>query len=138
MVEAADTMSALDMLETRLFTIHELCVHEAFLNAVALDDLLWELWSVLGGNQDRKRDLRHRAAVLKEVEHYRSTALAYVAATAQAVTGIEAQLSELRDRLVERAVDSQELPVEVQLASLERIVSRLQEKGIPRSPAIDP
>ncbi|KAI1783094.1 hypothetical protein LXA43DRAFT_904310 [Ganoderma leucocontextum] len=127
MLDATTAMANLDMLEIRLLTIHDLCVQESLTTAITLDDLLWELWTLIGGNHSKLRDLRHRMAVLREIQQYRAVAVAYVAATTQTVLLVDAQLSELRDRLTEAVVDPEEIPVEVHLASIERSLLRLQE-----------
>ncbi|KAI1786035.1 hypothetical protein LXA43DRAFT_898709 [Ganoderma leucocontextum] len=128
MVEATTTMSSLDLLEDRLSVIYQLYIHESFETTLALDSLLWDLWTILGGNQEKLRDLQTRAVVLKDVERYRAVAVAYVAATSQTLLAVDTELSELRDRLTGYVVDSQDIPVEVHLASIERSISRLHEK----------
>lgn len=133
-VEATTTMATLDRLEDHLSTIHQLNLHEAFATNAAMDNLLWELWTILGGNQDKLRDLRTRAQVLKDVERYRAVAVAYVAAASYTLQGIEAELQALRDRLTEYVAEPQEIPVEVHLASIELSLRRLREEKL-QSPA---
>ena len=128
MLDATAAMANLDVLEMRLLTIHDLCIQESLTTTIALDDLLWELWTILGGNHSKLRDLRQRMAVLKEIQQYRAVAVAYVAATTQTVFLVDAQLSELRDRLLEAVLDADEIPVEVHLASIECSLLRLQEE----------
>ena len=125
-VEATSTTIALDRLEDRLLDIHSLCVTERLLTEVELQDLLWTIWTILGGNKDKLRDLRRRGAVLREVEQYRAVALAYVSAAAQILQGLEAELSEMRDRLSGIASSPHDIPVEVHLASIERSVRRFE------------
>ncbi|KAI0715884.1 hypothetical protein C8T65DRAFT_572691 [Cerioporus squamosus] len=125
-VEATTTMVTLDRLEDRLFEIRSLCLPEELLTEVELHDLLWTIWTILGANKEKLRDLRHRGAVLREVEQYRAVALAYVVAAAQVLQGLEAELSELRVRLHGFAADSEDIPVEVHLASIERSIHRLE------------
>nr|VWP01846.1 Adenylyl cyclase [Ganoderma boninense] len=130
MLDATAVMSNLDMLEMRLLTIHDLCIQESLTTAIELDDMLWELWTILGGNHSKLRDLRHRMTVLKEIQQYRAVAVAYVAATTQTVLLVDAQLSELRDRLVDATVDAEDIPVEVHLASIERSLLRVREERL--------
>ena len=68
--------------------------------------------------------------VLKNVQQYRSVAVAYVAGTTQALTKIDAELSDLRDRLSASSLEAVEIPLEVQLASIESSVRRLQEGSL--------
>ncbi|KAI0710513.1 hypothetical protein C8Q76DRAFT_596142, partial [Earliella scabrosa] len=123
--EASTTMSALDRLADQLASIHALCVHEAVLNAIALDDLLWELWTMLGGNQAKLRDLRSRQDVLKEVEHHRAVAVAYVSAATQTLLAVDGELSDLRRRLSSYSADATEIPVHVHISSIQRSLERL-------------
>ncbi len=125
-VNATTAMMALEALEDRLTAVHELCVQEAFTTVVSLDDLLWELWTMLGGNKSQVRELQRREAVLKQVQRHRAVAVAYVSAATQTLVKVDAGLSELRDRLRGYSVDAEHIPLEVHIASLEQSLSRLQ------------
>ena len=127
LLDATATSASLDRLHERLTTVHTLCLQETFENALALDDLLWQLWTILGGNRLKIRDLKRRESVLKQVEQYRSIAAAYVAGAMRTMTAIDAELSMLRERLVSSALEANPLPIEVQLASIDRILHRLME-----------
>ena len=122
--------ASLDLLEERLSTIHELCVQEAFDTALAEDDLLWQLWTLLGGNKRQLRELAHRVSVLQSVQQYRALASAYVAVTVQALTVVEADLTELREQLSFQAVSSDNIPVEVHVRGLEGSLNRLKESSV--------
>lgn len=128
-VQATNTMAALDELEARLHAIHGLCVHEELATTVALEDLLWELWTVLGGNKSQVRDLRQRERVLREVERYRAVAMGYVSATTQTLQAVEGALSELRDRLSNYGTGSQLIPLEAHIAGIEHSIARLRNRG---------
>ncbi|CDO75081.1 hypothetical protein BN946_scf185010.g6 [Trametes cinnabarina] len=125
LLTATKAAGCLDGLEESLALIHELCAREALLQHVAVDELLWSLWTLLGGNRGKLRELKYRAEVLMEVRRYRSMAVAYVAATSQALQVADAELSELRDRLSDGSNSGADIPIEVHLASVERIVGRL-------------
>ncbi|RDX40499.1 hypothetical protein OH76DRAFT_1490235 [Lentinus brumalis] len=125
-VEAATTMIALEGLEGRLLTVHELCVQESLTTAASLEDLLWELWTLLGGNRVQVRDLRRREDVLREVERERAIAVAYVSAAMQTLTKVDAGLLELRDQLAGLSVGAGAIPLEVHIASIEQSLHRLQ------------
>ncbi|KAI9057525.1 hypothetical protein FKP32DRAFT_1583591 [Trametes sanguinea] len=126
LVVATEAAVHLEHLEEALSIIHELCAREALLQDVTRDELLWSLWTLLGGNRSRLRDLKYRASTLQEVRRFRSMAVAYVAATTQALRAADAELTELRDRLSDASVAVDDIPVEVQLASLERTLIRLR------------
>ncbi|KAI0762927.1 hypothetical protein C8Q74DRAFT_1371896 [Fomes fomentarius] len=131
-LDATTTSSSLDRLEERLATAHALTVQEAFDNALALDDLLWELWTRLGGNRHKLRDLRNRETTLKQVQQCRNVAVAYVATAMHTLTVLEVEVSELRDRLSTSAMEAIAVPFEVQLASIEASVYRMKEESLTR------
>lgn len=130
LLSATVAATSLDRLEEHLSIAHELCIQEAIATAFAKDDLLWRLWSVLGGNRSQRRDLENRASVLKEVQRYRAVAVAYVAAAMHTLTAVDAELTELRERLIASEVSVQELPVEVHVASIQGGLYRLQKEKI--------
>lgn len=126
-VDASAAASSLDRLEERLSTAHSLCLKEEYATALALDDVLWELWTRLGGNRSKVRDLKNQARVLKDVRQYRMVAVAYVAGTMQTLSAVDAELSELRDRLSAPSLEGSHVPIEVQLVSIESSVRRMKE-----------
>ena len=54
LVHATATSVTLDRLEERLQSMHALCTQEAITTAFALEDLLWQLWTQLGGNRKQQ------------------------------------------------------------------------------------
>lgn len=130
-VEAMDTLASLDRLEDHLYSVHSLWVPEAVATDVELRDLLWEIWTILGGNQERLRDLRQRTTVLREVEQYRTVALAYVTGAAQTLGGLEAELFELKNTLNRIIIEDHDIPLEVHLASIERSIHRMESVTAP-------
>ncbi|EIW54256.1 uncharacterized protein TRAVEDRAFT_132785 [Trametes versicolor FP-101664 SS1] len=129
LVAASTSALDLDRLEETLTIIHELCAREAILQHIVADDLLWNLWTLVGLNRAKLRDLKRRGLVLKEVKRFRNLAVGYVAATTQALQVADAELLELRDRLADASVGMEDIPVEVQLASIERMLWRLKVEG---------
>ena len=129
-VEASSVSANLDLLEERLLTIHTLCVHEAFDTSLARDELLWQLWTVLGGNRRQLRDLTHRASILQSVQQYRTLASAYITATVHALTVVDADLTEFREQLCMHTVGTNSLPVEVHIKSLEGSLNRLKSSSV--------
>ncbi len=130
LIQAAVTSGSLDRLEERLLAIHALCMRESFAMAVALDDLLWQLWTILGGNRSQLRDLRHRMSVLRSVQQYRAVATVYVAATMETLTSAGTDLSELRERLASSSFAVKHTPLAVQIAGIQHSVYRLKEERL--------
>ncbi|KAI0708455.1 hypothetical protein C8Q76DRAFT_627213 [Earliella scabrosa] len=126
-LDVARTSDALDALEERLSVIHRLCVRESFITTAARERLLWDLWAMFGGTYgDQLRDMQNRADVLTSIVNYRNLAVAYIAVTTQRLLAVDADLTELRGRVVESIMGSQEVPLEVQLASIDRTLGRLK------------
>ena len=131
LVAATQASSNLDNLEETLAIIHELCAREASLQEVATDELLWSLWTILGGNRRELRQLKYRAEALQDVRRFRSMAVAYVGATSQALYAADAELAELRDRLIDASVGKEDIPIDVHLASIDRTLARFNAERVP-------
>ena len=132
LVHTATPSVTLDRLEERLLSMHALCTGEAITTALELEDLLWQLWTQLGGNRKQRHDLQNRASVLKSVQQYRSLAMAFVGATAQTLTAVDAELVELRERLSTSALLPEATPIEVQVASIQLSIMRIMEERMQR------
>ena len=133
---AEAAMADLDSLEERLFTIHALCSDEALSTQLTLDSLLWDIWTIIGSNKAQVQDLRHRMIVLRDVQQYRCLALAHVVATMHILTGLDADLLELREALA--AGTNAELPIEVHVRSIDSTLRRLtSERALPVPNRID-
>ncbi|PIL26968.1 hypothetical protein GSI_10106 [Ganoderma sinense ZZ0214-1] len=129
LVEAAKTVTALDNLEDRLVRIHALSIDDHILTVAAIDNVLSELWTKLGGNGRWLRDLERRARVLKDLDEYRRRAVSHVAVTVQTLVGIEEELNQLTRKLHRDDGDSSAgLPIEVHIASIDGGVKRLREE----------
>ncbi|KAI0364225.1 hypothetical protein BV20DRAFT_920104, partial [Pilatotrama ljubarskyi] len=126
LMNVAATAQGLDRLDEHLSNASALCVQEAVVTTSAQDDLLWQLWTVLGGNRGQLRDLAHRSFLLKEVQQYRAVAVAYVAAAMQTLTGVDSDMTELRERLVASSIHEDGIPVEVHIQSIQRGLLRLK------------
>ncbi|KAH9895964.1 hypothetical protein C8Q73DRAFT_643345 [Cubamyces lactineus] len=127
-IVASETASSLDRLEEHLLNVHELCLHEAMATSFAREDLLWQLWTVLGGNRDQIRDLSRRSAILKKVQEYRAVAIAYISAAMHTLVVVDADLNELRERITASGVNG--VPVEVQIESISRGIMRIQKEKL--------
>ncbi|KAI9068784.1 hypothetical protein FKP32DRAFT_1671935 [Trametes sanguinea] len=127
MASATDLLTALAALDGRLTIIHEICIKDSLQTSAEYDDVLWELWSILGLNKDTIRGLRYKKTVLQDLTQYRSAAALYVSVTTHVLTAMEADLGDLRDRASLSRSGWNDIPMEVHLESIERIVTRLQQ-----------
>lgn len=132
LVAARKTATALDALEGRLVAVHTLCLEESVVTRTALDDILSELWTRLGGNRAKVQRLEERRIVLQRVDQYRRSAVGHIAATMHTLTAVEEELSELRDKLSASEIAGTHVPVEVQIASIARSVERLRARRRPQ------
>ncbi len=122
--------ATLDSLEMTLSHIHGLCIRESLATTTAHDDLLWNIWAMLEGSYQRQLcDIQYWTATVKDIDHYRTLAAGYVAASMQTLVTIDVELSELRHRMEQGPLFGQEqIPMEVQLASIEVTLRRLKEE----------
>lgn len=85
--------TALDELEEKLGTIHDILARENVAVSAANDELLAELWTWLGGNRGRVARFANNLQLLKELGGYREAALARVVAALQVCLLSRSQLS---------------------------------------------
>ena len=129
LVEAAKTVTALDILENHLGRIHAVSIDDHTLTVAAIENVLSELWTKLGCNGQRLRDLERRVRVLKNLDEYRRRAVSHVAVTVQTLVGIEEELNQLTRKLRhDEANEDFSLPLEVHIASIDGSVRRLREE----------
>ena len=128
--EAAKTMTTLGILEEHLSRIQSLCVEESQSTGTAHTKILSELWTKLGGNQDKLLGLERRISVLQNVDGYRRLAIAHVAATMQTLMAVEEELSQLVQRLNTPGIAGNDIPIEVHVASIHLGVQRLKEEKL--------
>ncbi len=127
MFEAAHVNARLDALEEKLSLIRSLSEHEMTVTTTALGEVLSELWTFVGGNRARLSVIGRQVDILRNVDWYRGLSVAHVVATTETLVTVEAQLSELRDKLATPDLAGNVIPIEVHIASIERTARRLQE-----------
>ncbi|KAI0712372.1 hypothetical protein C8Q76DRAFT_769000 [Earliella scabrosa] len=130
MLDATTVASKLDALEEKLVIIRAICQQEMTLAEGALGDVLSELWSALGGNKTKLQRLAQQVDILRNVDWYRSISVAHIVATTESLLVIEAELSELRDKLSAPELTGDAIPIEVHIASIERGARRIQEEKL--------
>jgi hypothetical protein len=87
-------------LEERLTDLHIVSHREKKDLMVAQEDVLAELWTLLGGNRKELRKIAASLDLLKNVDRYRKDALAHIMATLQTLYMLDADMEELRLRVV--------------------------------------
>jgi hypothetical protein len=98
--KAEVSMLHLVHLEERLADLHIVSHREKKDLMVAQEDVLAELWTLLGGNRKELRKIAANLDLLKNVDRYRKDALAHIMATLQTLYMLDADMEELRLRVV--------------------------------------
>ncbi len=130
MLEANVVLARLDALEEKLYNIRTICEQELVVTKAALDELLSQLWTFFGRNKTQLHDLSHQAEILANVEWYRAISVSHVVATTETLSTVEAELSELRDKLSAPELVGDAIPLEVHVASIERSARRINEERL--------
>ncbi|KAH8093759.1 hypothetical protein BXZ70DRAFT_1010355 [Cristinia sonorae] len=129
-LEAEVSIVNLDRLETRLITLHEIITRENATIVIEKDELLAQLWTILGGNRQRLRGLDGHLFLLKNIDNYRQRARAHVAATLQSLQAMSEDMEDLRERVAAPEVVGERIPVEVHIKSIKAGLERLTQKRI--------
>jgi hypothetical protein len=126
-LEAESSITALDALEARLTTLHELAAREGRSFNEAREDLLADLWTKLGGNRRALRGVDRELRLLSHVGEYRKQALAHVVGALSTLQGMSADMEELRERVAAPEIVGERIPVEVHMKSIRAGLERLRE-----------
>ena len=95
--------------------------------SAAKEELLAELWTVLGGNKKKLRGLNQHQFLLRNIGAYRARAAAHVAAALQALEGMSEDMEDLRERVTAPELIGDKIPVEVHMKSIKAGLERLQQ-----------
>ncbi|KAI0663790.1 hypothetical protein C8Q70DRAFT_378665 [Cubamyces menziesii] len=129
-LELSVSEANLERLDTHLVALHELCTRENITLSAAREDLLSELWTLLGGNRKRLRGMDFNLELLRELGEYRKRAAAHVAAAKQTLQAMSEDMEDLRERVAAPDVVGDRIPVEVHMKSIQSGLERLKEDRI--------
>lgn len=118
---------ALDALEARLQTIHELAAREDASLGAAKSELLAALWTRLGGNRRKLHGVDAYLMLLGNVGSYRTRAFAHVVAALQTLQAMSADMEDLRERVAAPELVGGDIPLEVHVRSIRSGLVRLNE-----------
>lgn len=107
--------------------LHEITHRENKDLTAAQEDILAELWTLLGGNRGELRKMKLNLDLLKNVDRYRKKALAHVVTTLQTLHTLDADMEELRTRVAAPDIVGDKIPIEVHVKSIKAGVERLKE-----------
>lgn len=128
-LEAQALLGILTNLEDRLDVMHGIATREDLRAQTSKQELLADLWTVLGGNRSKLGKFNAQIALLRQVNGYRKTAYAHVSGTMLKLQAMGAELEELRERVggVELLGGTGAVPLAVHIENIELGVERLEQ-----------
>lgn len=129
-LETEVNVENLNELEERLNGIHELVSREVKSVKGDRDELLAQLWTVLGGNRKGLRNFNENLVTLTDIGKYRHQARMHVTATLQTLYSLSEDMEELRERVATPGLVGESIPLEVQMKSIQYGLDRLKENRI--------
>ena len=129
LAEAQALLMVLQNLEDRLDVIHGIAMRDNIHAQGSKDEVLSQLWTILGGNRGALGKYNNQLRLLKEVGNQRKVAWAHVSGTILKLQAMGAELEELRERVgsAELLRDKADIPLSVHLESIRLGVERLEE-----------
>ncbi|KAJ4164859.1 hypothetical protein LMH87_006514 [Akanthomyces muscarius] len=132
-LEAQAILRLLTIAEDHLSLIYEVSSRSAATLSSRRDEILWNVWTLVGGNARRLSNLSQQLTLLRRVDAQRSTAVMQVSALVLELEAIQAGLGDLRDRVAEPGVlrDAESakvatLPLTIHIETIDRGVERLE------------
>ena len=125
--EAKNLRKVLTNLENRLDNIYGIMTSDDVNVKAEKDEILAELWTLVGGNRSKISEMDKKLEVIRHVNIYRKTALMHVTDTIVKLQAIDAGLEDLRERveapgLLKGRLD---VPLDVHLETIIGAVERL-------------
>jgi len=127
--EAQALLGVLTNLDDRLDVIQGITTRDGHHTSAMKDEVLSQLWSIVGGNQKKIKNMDRQLSLLKQVGIYRKNAMAHVTGAILKLQAIGAGLEDLRERVgaPELLRDRTEIPLSVHIENIQLGVARLEE-----------
>ena len=127
--EAQALLLVLQNLEDRLEIMHNIALRDNIKAQGDKDEVLSQLWTLLGGNRAVLGKYNHQLRLLRQVGEYRRVAWAHVSGTILKLQAMGTELEELRERVgsAELLRDRVEVPLAVHIESIRLGVKRLEQ-----------
>ena len=127
-LEAQALLGVLQNLEDRLEVIHGIAYRDNMHAQLSKDEILSQLWTLLGGNRAALGKYNKQLGLLRQVGEYRKIAWAHVSGTILKLQAMGAELEELRERVgsAELLRHRADIPLAVHLESIRLGVERLE------------
>ncbi|KAG5985417.1 hypothetical protein E4U55_002338 [Claviceps digitariae] len=128
-LEAQAVLRLLTKAEDHLELIYDITSRTSASVSSRRGEILWSIWTLIGANSGRLQSLTQQLSLLQQVDAQRSTAVKQVSALILELESIQANLGDLRDRVVEpqlTSASSTYIPLSVHIETINRGVDRLQ------------
>ncbi|KAI0473636.1 hypothetical protein GGR56DRAFT_648358 [Xylariaceae sp. FL0804] len=130
-VEAHAALRLLTQAEDHLELIHEQVHRSNGLVKEQRSEVLWNIWTLVGANNQRLHSLRTQLSLLKQVDHQRSSAVSQLVGLVHDLGDIQTKLSDLRDRvaapqLLDGGSSAAAIPLSVHIETINAGVERLE------------
>ena len=127
-MEAQALLMVLQNLEDRLDTIHGIAVRDDLHAKGSRDEVLQQLWTMLGGNRGKLGKFNNQLKLLQQVNDYRQSAFAHISGTILKLQAMSSELEELRERVGSAGSlrDTVRVPLAVHIENIELGVQRLE------------
>lgn len=127
-MEAQALLLVLQNLEDRLDVIHGIAVRDNLHAQGGKNEVMSQLWTMLGGNRGKLGKFNSQLRLLHQVNTYRQNAIAHVSGTLIRLQNMGAELEELRERVggVELLGGRGGVPLSLHIENIELGVERLE------------
>ena len=127
--EAQALLQILQNLEDRLDVIYGITIREGTHVQGSKDEVLAELWTMLGGNKTKLGKFEADLRLLRQVNHYRKNAFQHVAGTILKLQSMGGELESLRDRVGDAELSrnvGRDVPLRVHIENVQLGLERLE------------
>lgn len=130
--EAQAILMVLTNLEDRLDVIHGIATRDDMHTKALKEEILAELWTMVGGNRGKLNKMDRKLNLLQQVGIYRKTAYAHVSGTIIRLQAMGSGLEDLRERVgsPELLRDRLDIPLSVHIENINKGVERLEESRL--------
>jgi hypothetical protein len=127
--EAQAILMVLTNLEDRLDVIHGIATRDDMHTTALKEEILSELWTMVGGNRGKLNKMNRQLDLIKQVGIYRKNAYAHISGTIIRLQAMGAGLEDLRERVgsPELLRDRLDIPLSVHIENIQKGVERLEE-----------
>ncbi|KAK4181721.1 hypothetical protein QBC36DRAFT_226675 [Triangularia setosa] len=123
-LEAQTVLSSLSKAEDHLEIIHEVAHRSTEEVKTSRQDILYTLWTLVGANNQKLKDLKSQLSVLSQIENQRLRAVKQVTALISDLVKIQAEIQDLRDNVAATELVPN-VPLSVHIATINSGVERL-------------